>query len=124
MLYQTNPFLMIESEQLAEFQTYKDVSIDVQNKIWRRYRVAATIFVHLLSSLAIDASIHRCCFRSFDFEPKISDFGLEELLPDQWMHLTVSQLEGTFRHILSQLMISHNWQSLGGSYRNENHNTR
>ncbi|KAI3728249.1 hypothetical protein L6452_16882 [Arctium lappa] len=38
---------------------------------------------------------------SEDFNPKISDFGLAKWLPDQWMHLTVSQFEGTFGYIIT-----------------------
>ncbi|XP_051129306.1 receptor-like cytosolic serine/threonine-protein kinase RBK2 [Andrographis paniculata] len=34
-----------------------------------------------------------------EIEPKISDFGLAKWLPDQWTHITVSQVEGTFGYL-------------------------
>nr|KAJ0218362.1 hypothetical protein LSAT_V11C300111700 [Lactuca sativa] len=43
---------------------------------------------------------------SEDFEPKISDFGLAKWLPDQWMHLTVSQLEGTFGYLAPEIFMN------------------
>nr|XP_043612304.1 receptor-like cytosolic serine/threonine-protein kinase RBK2 isoform X2 [Erigeron canadensis] len=40
---------------------------------------------------------------SEDFEPQISDFGLAKWLPDQWIHLTVSQFEGTFGYLAPEV---------------------
>ncbi|KVH89890.1 receptor-like cytosolic serine/threonine-protein kinase RBK2 isoform X1 [Cynara cardunculus var. scolymus] len=40
---------------------------------------------------------------SEDFEPRISDFGLAKWLPDQWMHLTVSEFEGTFGYLAPEV---------------------
>ncbi|KAH6816535.1 Protein kinase superfamily protein [Perilla frutescens var. frutescens] len=34
-----------------------------------------------------------------DFQPQISDFGLAKWLPDQWTHLSVSNVEGTFGYL-------------------------
>ncbi|KVH95622.1 receptor-like cytosolic serine/threonine-protein kinase RBK2 [Cynara cardunculus var. scolymus] len=43
---------------------------------------------------------------SEDFKPKISDFGLAKWLPDQWMHLTVSQFEGTFGYLAPEIFMN------------------
>lgn len=34
-----------------------------------------------------------------DFEAQISDFGLAKWLPEQWSHLTITQVEGTFGYL-------------------------
>ncbi|XWS73252.1 hypothetical protein CRYUN_Cryun02cG0111500 [Craigia yunnanensis] len=34
-----------------------------------------------------------------DFEPQISDFGLEKWLPSQWTHHSIAPIEGTFGHL-------------------------
>lgn len=34
-----------------------------------------------------------------DFEAQISDFGLAKWLPEQWTHLTITQVEGTFGYL-------------------------
>ncbi|KAK1392009.1 receptor-like cytosolic serine/threonine-protein kinase RBK1 [Heracleum sosnowskyi] len=34
-----------------------------------------------------------------DYQPQISDFGLAKWLPDQWLHITVSPIEGTFGYM-------------------------
>ncbi|KAI3698451.1 hypothetical protein L2E82_42006 [Cichorium intybus] len=43
---------------------------------------------------------------SEDFQPKISDFGLAKWLPDQWMHLTVTQFEGTFGYLAPEIFMN------------------
>ncbi|KAK8527683.1 hypothetical protein V6N13_085491 [Hibiscus sabdariffa] len=40
-----------------------------------------------------------------DFDAQISDFGLSKWLPDQWTHLTVSKVEGTFGYLPPEIFM-------------------